>query len=323
MRRSLPPIVLALAAVLAILPASPAGAAPYAVEITNPQADDGVALVRGRVRVVAEVSGLGGASDVAYVLTEPGQPWDQPGATSMGQLEAGGPWEAALDTTGIPNGTYRLRVRAWGGSAGDYDPNDEETYAAAVLALDISNAPPAPEGLEVQGGAGRAFAAWDEVATADRSDFAGYEVYVASKAGSGCPGFGDAYTLRTTTFATNHAEEGLAAGRYCFRIRALRSSPLTGTVGSKVSGAQEASVAKGDALGSGGDPNDPDGQYSPGLPYGPATEVTPIAGGPVAGGPLEAGTDEGRNGWLFMAGGLVLAILALLLRRYVKTAPEG
>jgi hypothetical protein len=275
------------------------------------------------VRVVAEVSGLGGASDVAYVLTEPGRPWDQARITSMDQLEAGGPWEGFLDTTVIPNGSYRLRVRAWGGSAGAYDAGDPETYAGAVLTVDISNAPPAPQGLAVQGGAGQAFASWEAVATADRSDFAGYEVYLAAKAATGCPRFGEAYTVRATTFATDHTEEGLGAGLYCFRIRALRSSPLTGTIGSKVTGAQEARVAKGDALGSGGDPDDPNGQYSPGLPYGPATEVTPIPGGPVAGGPLEAGAEEGRNRWLFMAGGMVLAILALLLRRYVKTAPDG
>ena len=135
-----------------------------------------------------------------------------------------------------------------------------------------------------------------------------------------CPGFGDAYSLRTTTFSTSHTEEGLAAGAYCFRVRALRSSPRTGTIGSKVTGAAASRVAKGTGAGSAGDP---DGQYTPGLPYGPATEVTPIEGGEVAGGPLEAGAEEGRNRWAFMAGGLVLAILALLLRRYVKTAPSG
>jgi hypothetical protein len=187
-----------------------------------------------------------------------------------------------------------------------------------VLALDVSNAPPVPQGLTVRGGAGSAFVEWEQVTTADRSDFAGYEVHVAAKAGTTCPGFGEAYTLRATTFATSHTEEGLAAGAYCFRVRALRSSPETGTVGSKVTGAAEARVAKGTGEGTAGDP---DGQYTPGLPYGPATEITPIDGG-EAGGPLEAGAEEGRNRWAFMAGGLVLAILALLLRRYVKTAPS-
>lgn len=318
MRRLLP-VALVWACVLA--PAETAAAAPYSIEIVNPVPRDGTARVRGTVRLEVEVSGLGGPTTVRYQVNEVGAGWSEEGGTPM---SPSGPstFAADLDAGARPNGTYRLLVRAWGGSAGPYDPNDDGTYAATRATLQIATPPPMPSGLSAEGGAGAASASWDEVPTSARSDFAGYEVYLALADTQGeCPPFGDVYSLRETTFSTTHAEGGLPAARYCIRVRALRTSPGTGPIPSKVSDAAIAAVAPGGSSPASGDPNG--GAYTPGLPYDPGSEPSPIPGGEAAGPQaVEAGTREGRNRWTFMAGGLALAILALLLGHYVRAAPR-
>jgi hypothetical protein len=324
MRRPLAAAValLSLASPLVALLAGPASASvPYSVEIVRPRGEEGRARVRGTVAVLADVRGLGEASDVRFVLTEPDGGWDPASARAL-ELRDDGLWAGSFDSRAIANARYRLIVRAWGGSGGPYDPDDDSTFAVANLIVEVGNPPEIPQGVVVEGGAGGLTVRWDEVPEAGRSDFAGYEVYLdlADEAGA-CPAFPGDYSLRSTTFATSHSEGGLDAARYCARARALRTSPSSGQVPSGISEAAVGSVSPGD----GSSPGSPgEGQYSPSLPYSPITDVTPVPGGGVAGPEAEeAGTDEARNRWMWMAGGLVVVVLSLLLRRYVRTAPGG
>jgi hypothetical protein len=323
MRRPLAATLLLFAFASAVLcvTASPAAAAPYSVEILRPKGHDGLARVRGEVAVVAEVRGLGQPSDVEYVLTEPDGGWD-PASASPLEPRDDGAWEGSFDSREIPNARYRLIVRAWGGSAGAYDPADETTFAVANLIVEVGNPPNVPRGVELRGGAGALTVSWDQVEDAGRSDFAGYEVFLALADEAGeCPAFPEGWDLRSTTYATEHAEGGLDAARYCGRVRALRTSPISGTVASGISEPAADSVSEGDGTAS---PTPDDGQYSPSLPYSPITDLTPIPGGGAAGPEaVEAGAEQARNRWLWMAGGLLVVVLSLLLRRYVRSAPDG
>ena len=324
MRRPLAASValLSLASAAVLLLAGPASASvPYSVEIVRPNGHEGRARVRGMVTVLAEVSGLGQASDVQFLLTEPDGGWDPASARAL-ELRDDGLWAGPVDSRAIANARYRMIVRAWGGSGGAYDPDDDSTFAVANLIVEVSNPPPVPQGVVVEGGAGGLTVRWDEVPEAGRSDFAGYEVFLdlADEAGA-CPAFPGDYSLRSTTFATSHSEGGLDAARYCGRVRALRTSPVSGQVASGISRPAVGSVSEGDGS-PGGSPGD--GQYSPSLPYSPIAGLTPVPGGGVAGPDAEeAGTEAARNRWLWMAGGLLVVVLSLLLRRYVRTAPDG
>jgi hypothetical protein len=306
-------VVLAVCALIA-MPAASAWAAPYSVEIERPSEP----RVHGSVQVTAHVDGLGGPSNVALELLEPGETWSEDVMVEMASAGEGR-YTATLDSEALPNASYRLHVRAWGGSAGPYDPSDDGTYSEDVTEVAIANAPPAPAGLTASGGAGQATAAWEDVATASRGDFAGYEIYLALADQEGlCPAFGAVYSLRETTYSTSHTEGGLPAARYCFRVRALRSSPGT-PVASKPTAPATADVSPGS-----GSPGSPGGSggYGASLPYSPRTELSPIPGGSAGPEALESGSREGRFGWALMAGGLVLAVLAFLLLRYVRTAPK-
>lgn len=315
MRRRLAPAIPILLASLGWVAAGgpAAAAAPYSIEILRPAGRDGTAAVRGIVRIVAEAAGLGRPSDVAFAVADPEDGWDDGAATPL-TSEGEGRWTGPLDTRELPNGRYRLSVRAWGGPAGAYDPNDPSTFASAELVLEVANPPPAPTGLSVQGGGASFALAWSEVAGADRPDFAGYEVLLALADGP-CPPMGAAYTVRATTYATAHVVADLEPGRYCGAVRAARTSPGAGRIASAATPPLGARVEEGEAP-----PATPDGEYSTGLPYEARTEVSPI---PVSGErALEAGHDEGRGRWTWMAGGLAVAVLGLLSLRYVGSAPR-
>lgn len=314
MRRPLAALLFLLGSLLWTAPAS---AAPYSVEIVRPEGSDGLSKVRGVRPVIAATDGLGSPSDSAYVITEPDGGWDPAQAVALEQQDDGR-WHGELDTEALPNGRHRLIVRAWGGAAGPYDPNDDSTFAVANLILEVGNPPPTPEAVEVEGGPGTLAVTWADVATAEREDFAGYEVYLALADEAGlCPSDPGEYSLRATTFGTTYAEGGLDAARYCASVRALRTSAATGLVPSAASEPVVVAVAAGNGTVT---PSD-DGRYSPTLPYSPLPTDAGPGGGDAAGpGPPEAGHDAGRIGWMWMAGGLLLAVGAVGLLRFVRSA---
>jgi hypothetical protein len=335
-RRLLLSLAIAGLGLVAVASAAWAGVG-YSVIVDSPRG-----IARGAVAVRAHVTGgVGDAQYAAYQAA--GGAWETMQPSGSGRFESAAPW----DTDAIPNGDYDVEVRVWG-DVPPYQPDEQRTYARQVVTISVDNAPPGPTGLHAAAGRSGIRLSWSAVPTADRGDFQGYQVL--SKAGASCGG-SSAYRQAGQLSATSFSLTGLSPGTYCFRVVALRSSTVSGTVASAPSAVASAVVGEGsrghgrvpDAFdGSGGSsggekaspPDAPalgegdlqvsDGEYDPSLPYGPQTITQQVDGRAVPGFPVaeeEPGVGP-RRAVSFVAAGLILAVGALLLRRFLASAPD-
>ncbi|HEX2032131.1 MAG TPA: fibronectin type III domain-containing protein [Actinomycetota bacterium] len=331
-------IVLGTAAAV-VLAAGPAMAGVgYSVQIDEPGT-----IARGAVAVRAHAAG--GVGDAEYAAYHVGPAWSEGAKVPMDKIADAmfravqRPW----DTAGLPNGTYRLEVRIWG-DVPPYDPGDANTFARQVLHVSVDNAPPAPANLSGAVASRSVRLRWAPVATADRSDFLGYRVL--RKRAPSCAG-ASGYVAVAETSATAFTGPPSAPGSYCFRVAALRSSEVSGVIASAPSAPLRVAVAPPSGAG-GTVPADPgfvtgsgaravpppppalrggklevsDGAYGDRLPYGPRT-VTQGVDVEADGAPLsarEAGPDP-RQAPTLIATGLILAVAALLVRRFLAGAP--
>ena len=315
--------------------ALPAGAVGYTASIEEPGS-----VARGDVVVRARVSGGVGSAEYAAYQVGSGGAWVTMQKVDDGVFEAlSSPWATAR----LPNGGYRLEVRVWG-DVPPYDPGDASTYAKQAITVGVDNAPPAPTGLQSSTGGSSVGLSWKAPATAGRSDFLGYRV-LRKKAAS-CTGT-SGYTAVAETSAPSFVTSA-APGTYCFRVVSLRSSPVSGVVTSPLSSPARV-VIRAAGSGSGVVSGDPgfvtgrsggakppappglaggkvkfsDGSYGERLPYGSRTITQEVDGDSAELGSTvrEAGPDPRRMPTL-MAAGLILAVGALLLRRFLAAAPE-
>jgi hypothetical protein len=300
--------------------------------------------------------GVGDAEQAAYHVRTGGG-WSSSASAYLpqtGERRFGTDW----DSSGLSNGDYELEIRVWG-DVPAYDADDPATFASAVVPMRIDNPPPAPAHVRVTGSAGTLRVAWNAVSSSDRDDFLGYRVWVRD--GSGCPGDLASYEEAASTEQTSFGTAGVEPGAYCVRVTAVRRSAVTGEIASVLSAPAtirfgedgRASIAGGGKGGStgvagtggggsgysvgstsaeapppppplyGGDVNVEDGEFGEKLPYDKRT-VTQLAEDAAA---AELAADGGELGHdprtapLAIAAGLLMAVAALHLRRYLR--PRG
>lgn len=310
--------------------------ADYTVTIESPGS---VAL--GTIPLRVRVSGgVDEAEGAAYHLRTAGA-WAEAQSVRIPRI-AENLFEDSLGTSSMPNDAYRIEVRVWS-EVPPYDPTDQKTYARAILDVAVDNPPPTPQGLKALTPATSLRVGWKTVETSDRSDFLGYRVFL--RKGRTCPADLAAYHEVAQVEGLLYADEKVKPGDYCLRVAAVRESAVTEAVLSAPSAPAKIEIAKGnDPMVQGGsivfetteaavpppppplgdaDPVFSDGEFLEDLPYGPQT-VTQAARGPSfeEGSDLEAGVDPRRTPTL-IASGLILATLAGLLRRFLRTAPKG
>jgi hypothetical protein len=312
--------------------AVPAGAGVgYEVDIEAP-----AGAVGGTVVVLARAAGGVGEAEHAAYHVRPQGPWVEGESVALDRAGEGrfesrtSPW----DTAALPNGRYRVEVRIWG-DVPPYDPAQPRTFARGVATVAVDNPPPSPAGLVSSSGSPSVRLGWDEVLTADRGDFLGYRVF--RKRGSSCSGT-VAYTAVADVVDPFYASGDTPEGAYCYRVAAVRSSPVSGVILSPWSTAVRLEVVAfgavagvpgfvtgpGDAvpppppvLGE-GDLEVSDGGYREDLPYGSRTVTEALEQRPGTG--EEAGPDPGHHPF-FIGGGLVLAGGGVILLRKLMTAP--
>lgn len=326
---------LVLGAALVLTLSVPAAAAVgYTVTVEAPGS-----VAQGSVTVRARVSGGVGDAMYAAYHVRPGGGWQEGRKVLMERVEEGvfearsRPW----NTAALPNGTYQLEVRVWG-DVPPYRSGESGTFAQQVVSVDVTNPPPAPSGLRGPSGLSSANLVWNAVRTASRADFAGYRVL--RKQGSSCAGT-SGYRVAGTTAETGFRTTEVRPGIHCFRVVALRTGPA-GVVASPPSEPVRIRVVRGGgtvagALGllvgssrgavppappplRGGELIVSDGEYEERLPYG-SHEVT-LGPGSEAAAQREPGLGGTRQTATAIAGGLILAVAALLIRRFLATAPE-
>ncbi|MFN2543094.1 MAG: hypothetical protein ABR600_00790 [Actinomycetota bacterium] len=240
MRRVLSAVALTLG--VGLLAAQPANATLYAISLVGPQAQGGSATVSGTATVEIAPTGPTKPAGAAYVVAPQGSGWDETSKVGMSK-SSNGHFYAPLATGSIINGTYSLYARAWGGELKQYDPGDPSTYASDSLTLLVDNAPGTPQQLQGLPAPGAAILDWGAVTDSDRGDFVGYRVYVAAPSGDTCPDFGDAYRALQATDTTRVMVTGLDTGGQCFRVTAVRTSPVSGTIESGPSDATRVTIS--------------------------------------------------------------------------------
>ena len=359
MRKAL--FALCSAAIVAVVIAAMAGPAlagvGYQVTVESPYAgSDGVAEARGSTEIRVSVSGGVGDAEHAAYHVRTGGGWSPSASADLprtGERRFATTW----DTVGLSNGDYQLETRVWG-ELPAYDPNDPATFASSTVALKIDNPPPVPGQLRLSGSAGALRVGWTPVATADRDDFLGYRVWV--RGGSGCPEDLAAYPAPFHTEGSAYGTAGVSPGVYCVRIAAVRRSAVSGEILSAMSapatirmreeGTSTGGVAGGEGKGSastggsgggyslnslsgappppppllGGDVIVADGIYGERLPYS-AKRIRQLAAARAAqaeaSGEGELGPDP-RTGPVAIATGLLMAVIALHLRGFLRRRPE-
>ena len=352
MRKAL--IALAVPAVVALATTAALAGVGYQVTVESPYGgDDGIADVRAVVPIRVSVSGGVGDAEQAAYHVRAGGGWSSTASAYLpktGETRFGTDW----DSVGLPNGDYQLEVRVWG-DVPAYDADDPATFASSVVPMRIDNPPPAPSQVRVSGSAGTIRVSWGAVPSADREDFLGYRVWI--RGGSGCPDDVSLYEEASQTEETSFGTAGVTPGLYCVRVTAARRSAVTGEVASPLSypaiirmkedGTTSASGGPRGGKGPGGtdapagggysegsrsaDPPPPppllggevvvaDGTYGERLPYDERT-VTQLAeaaeAAEAAGDTEELGPDP-RTGPLAAAAGLLMAVAALHLRRFLR-----
>jgi hypothetical protein len=342
-RRALTVSLLSLSLALSV--AGLAWAQAYTVSFAAPASG---AILSGGETIHVDVSSSTAPTTTAIKMQPAGSPW---GSGAYGTLSpAGSGWEAVVDTNVFANGNYTLIARAW---AGDYNPDDPNTYGEASIPVKVNNAPATPSGLKATANGGNVTVSWDPIPHQDRSDFNGYQVFRTTPSGSACPGI-EEYSLRTTVFEPSYSE---SAGdtTYCYVIVANRQSPTSGSIASdptlpvlanksgQIGGGGSGGGGGGNGGGSGGPVTFiqrgsaggsavpaapeapevreiiPDGPYSENLPYTPISvdEFNRIVsdGGGIAGNLV--GPNGQRRAMTLVAAGLLLGVAAMQIRRFV------
>ncbi|MGH2692247.1 MAG: hypothetical protein ACRDHM_07055 [Actinomycetota bacterium] len=322
----------------------------YSVTVESPGAV-AVGDVALRVRVSG---GVREAESAAFHLRTTGG-WSEAQSVRLTRVSEN-VFEDNIDTAALPNDAYRIEVRVWT-DVPPYNPNDPRTFTRSIVDMAIDNAPQTPQDLLAQTPATALRVGWDSVDDSDRSDFLGYRVFVF-KARS-CPPELAVYRQVAELDELTYADESLGAGDYCVRVASARKSVVTDELLSPPSPPVKVSIDRasktvleggggivfgGGGSGGGGsimfertekaepppvpalgegDPVISDGEFVEDLPYGPKT-VTQAPDGSVSGEEvsLEAGVDPRRTPTL-IAGGLILATIAGLLRRFLSAAPRG
>jgi hypothetical protein len=315
---------------LFVLAAAPASAgepsAGYDVTLESPGGP-----ASGSVAVRVRVSGgVRDAEQAAFHLRTAGS-WRQDASIGMARVEEN-VFEAVLDTTLWPNAAYRLEVRVWG-DVPPYDPDEPSTFARALSDVAVENAPPTPSRLEGLTRSPGVRLGWPAVETADREDFVGYRVL--ARKGTTCPAAVEAYRTVATLSQLLFASDRIGEGHYCFRVVAVRSSPVSGQIASPPTPGLRVQVVGGSAPGveavdapvpppppplGEGHVEVSDGEFVEGLPYDPQTVTTAVDGESSSSPAREAGSDPRRMP-TSIAVGLILMVSALLLRRFL-TAPS-
>ena len=318
------------AILLAIAPAAEAAepSVAYAAAIQSPGT-----VARGTVPVRVAVSGgVSDAEQAAFHVRRYGS-WAEEESVRMVRV-AETTFESQLSTLDLPNATYRLEVRVWG-DVPPYDPGDPRTFARAVLDVAVDNPPDAPQTLQAATPAPSVRLAWTAVPAAERADFFGYRVF--RRAGDrACPDGLGSYRAVGELQETLY-EARVPPGRYCFRVAAVRMSDVTGTISSSPSVALRIEIVRGMRTPVVGGPVPPaqlvpppppelgegavevsDGSFVEDLPYGSRTQTDEVTeDGDETAMAREAGADPRRTPTL-VASGLVLAVGALLLRRFLS-----
>jgi hypothetical protein len=338
---------LTLAALLAV--SAPAFAqepsVSYSVTVESPS---GVALGDVPVRVRVD-GGVRPAQSAAYHLRTAGG-WSESQSVRLSRASEG-LFQANLDTAAIPNDAYRIEVRVWT-DIPPYDPGDPRTFSRAIVDFAVENPPQTPLDLQALTPATALRVGWDAVDDSDREDFLGYRVFLSRH--HPCPAELAAYTAVADVEELTYSDEELGPGEYCVRVASARRSTARGEVLSPPSAPVRISIAKspGTVVGGGGivfgrgggiaferteeaepppapklgegDPVISDGEFIQDLPYGPRTVTQAPGGGWGSAGEAavsrEAGVDPKRTPALF-AGGLILATMAGLIRRFLTAVP--
>ena len=324
----MPRWLLVVGIVLATAPAAAAAepSVTYAATIESPGS-----VARGLVAVRVAVSGGVSDADQAALHVRRYGSWVEEESVRMARVGEA-TFESQLSTLELPNGPYRLEVRVWG-EVPPYDPGDARTFARAVLDVAVDNAPDAPQTLQAATPSPSVRLAWTAVPTADRADFFGYRVF--RRAGDRpCPAGLGSYRAVADIQETLY-EERVPPGRYCFRVAALHMSDVTGTISSTLSVPLRIEIVRGMAPVGGtapqvelvpppppelgeGEVEVSDGSFVEDLPYGSHTQTDEVTDeGEQAAMAREAGVDPRRTPTL-VASGLVLAVGALLLRRFLS-----
>lgn len=330
--------LVALASVAMVIGSGPALAGTaYQVAIDVPGS-----VARGTVVVRARASGgVGDARYAAYQVGSGGA-WVAMDRVDDGVFEARrSPWA----TASLPNGTYRMEVRIWG-DVPPYDPADPNSFAKRSLSVAVDNAPATPGGVTASPAGSSVRLGWHRDPTSNRSDFAGYRVL--GRKSASCAGTAG-YTTVAETSAAALSTSAAPGGIYCYRVVALRTSDVSGVIPSAPSPAVRVVVprAAGGSTAAGGDPGfvtgpsrggaaQPppppalgrgtlkvsDAPFGERLPYGNRTITQEVEAGSADLGAAsrEAGPDPRRTPTL-VAAGLILAVAALLLRRFLAAAP--
>ena len=317
------------AIVLALAPAAEAAepSVTYAAAIESPGS-----VARDLVPVRVRVSGgVADAQQAAFHVRRYGS-WVEGESVRMLRIDET-TFEAQMATLDLPNGTYRLEGRVWG-EVPPYDPDEPRTFARSTLDLAVDNPPEPPQTLQATTPAPVARLGWSAIPSAEREDFYAYRVL--RHEGASCPASPRAYRVAADVQDVLF-EERVPPGTYCYRVAAIRRSEVTETIASSLSAAVRIQIVKGidppvvraqgpppglvhprpPPLGE-GDVDVSDREFVEDLPYGSPTltdEVTEE--GETEAEEREAGVDPRRTPTL-VASGLVLAVGALLLRRFLS-----
>jgi hypothetical protein len=268
----------------------------------------------------------------AYHVRTLGQ-WTENERYAMDQV-ADGVFESSLPTALLPNDRYRLEVRVWG-DVPPYDPKDPSTFARAVIDVAVNNPPPAPAGLQAASPSPGLRVGWQAVDTADRADFLGYRVLGRQgRCGSNPSGYEAVGQVKETLFSGR-----LEPARYCIRVAAVRTSPVSGEILStpstpaRVVLAPDASAPILEELitASGAPPQPPpppelpdpnrlfsDARFAGDLPYHEVVTTQAVLPARVRETSNVGPGPDPRQGPMLVALGLILATGSFLVRRFLN-----
>ena len=326
------PILAALVIALGAAPASAGEPSPRRDVTLESPGGVAVGSVIVRVRVAG---GVRDAEQAAFDVRTSGS-WRQDSAFAMTRVGED-LFEATWDTTRWDNSVYQLEVRVWS-EVPPYDPGDASTFSRTVGDVTVDNPPPAPRRLQGLTPAASARIGWPAVETSDRGDFDGYVVF--ARRGAACPSAIEAYRPLATVQHLVYVNDRLSPGRYCFRVASTRFSAVSGQVMSAPTPPLSVQIVAGSdpvlGLGTGttappkpppppplgeGELDVSDGDFVDDLPYGSQTVTSAVEGEESSSVmATEAGVDPRRTPTL-VALGLVLAVLSLLLQRFLAAPP--
>jgi hypothetical protein len=141
------------------------------------------------------------------------------GASDLANFDTGNT-ATTFTTTGVPPGTYFVRVRGRN-SAGSSAASNEVVLIVAGASGPCAGAPNAPSGLTASASGSSVFLSW--TAPASGCVAAGFVIEAGSTAGSSNLAY-----VNTGSTATTFSAAGVGAGTYYVRVRAANSSGASG-----------------------------------------------------------------------------------------------